>query len=220
MIGQFTIFQDRREAGRLLGEQLQARQWTMPLVMALPRGGVPVAYEVAQALHAPLELMIVRKLGHPLQPEYAIGAIASGGVVVMNDSGELIPASVVKVIVQREREELARREALYRAGAAAPEIRGREVILVDDGLATGATMGAAVAALRQLAPAKVIVAVPVGAPDSVAMLRRQSDEVVCLQAPEGFRAVGEWYRNFSQTSDEEVTQLMAQARRELAATGR
>lgn len=219
MFGQHKVFLDRHEAGRLLGEQLQARQWTLPLVMALPRGGVPVAYEVAQALHAPLELMIVRKLGHPLQPEFAIGAIASGGVVVMNP-GERIPAFAVEKIVERERAELARREILYRGGAPAPEIRGHEIILVDDGLATGATMNAAVAALRQLAPAKVIVAVPVGSPEAVAMLRRQSDEVVCLQAPEGFRAVGEWYRDFSQTSDEEVTQLLGQARRELSVTGR
>jgi predicted phosphoribosyltransferase len=187
--------------------------------MALPRGGVPVAYEVAQALHAPLELMIVRKLGHPLHPEFAIGAIASGGVVVMNP-GERIPAFAVERIVERERAELARREILYRGSAPAPEIRGHEIILVDDGLATGATMSAAVAALKQLAPAKVIVAVPVGSPESVAMLRRQCDEVVCLQAPEGFRAVGEWYRDFSQTSDEEVTQLLEQARRDVAVAGR
>jgi len=219
MFGHYKVFQDRREAGRLLGERLQARPWTNPLVMALPRGGVPVAYEVAQALHAPLELMIVRKLGHPLSPEFAIGAIASGGVVVMN-AGERIPAFALEKIVERERAELARREALYRGGAPAPEIRGHDVFLVDDGLATGATMSAAVAALRQLAPAKVIVAVPVGSPDSVAMLRRQADELLCLQEPERFRAVGEWYRDFSQTSDEEVTQLLEQARRELSVTSR
>jgi putative phosphoribosyl transferase len=219
MFGHYQVFQNRQEAGRLLAERLQARPWTNPLVMALPRGGVPVAYEVAQALHAPLELMIVRKLGHPLHPEYAIGAMASGGVVVMNP-GERIPAVVVEKIVERERAELARREALYRGGAPAPEIRGHEIILVDDGLATGATMSAAVAALRQLAPAKVVVAVPVGSPESVAMLRRHTDELVCLQEPEGFRAVGEWYRDFSQTSDEEVTQLLEQARRDLSVASR
>jgi predicted phosphoribosyltransferase len=215
MFGYAKVFQDRREAGRLLGERLQQRPWSQPLVMALPRGGVPVAYEVAQALHAPLELMIVRKLGHPLHPEYAIGAIATGGVVVMTHA-EHIPAVVVDKIVERERVELARREALYRGDAPPPEIQGHEIILVDDGLATGATMRAAVAALRQLAPAKVVVAVPVGPPESAAMLRGHADELVCLQEPEGFRAVGEWYRDFAQTSDEEVTQLLEQARRDLS----
>lgn len=203
-------FADRREAGRLLGAAL--RRWTRsdPVVLALPRGGVPVAYEIALALDAPLGVFVVRKLGVPGHRELAMGAIASGGVRVLNEEliDELrIRPEAVEAAVAEESRELARREQQY-ATAGLPPLRDRTVILVDDGLATGATMRAAVSAVRQHEPARVIVAVPVGAPSTCALLRRDADEVVCLRTPDPFAAVGLWYRRFEQTSDEEVRQLL------------
>jgi len=185
------------------------------VVLALPRGGVPVAYEVARALNAPLDVFVVRKLGLPGQPELAMGAIASGGVQVLND--EVLAAYPVSraeldAVAQQELEELERRERTYRDGRPLIPIGGRTVILVDDGLATGSTMRAAVLALRRLQPARVVVAVPVGASQTCQALRTVADEVICGFTPEPFRAVGLWYADFTQTTDDEVHQLLRRAR--------
>jgi predicted phosphoribosyltransferase len=211
---QTDAFTDRAHAGRQLARQL--RQYAGPdtLVLALPRGGVPVAFPVAQALHAELDLMLVRKLGLPGQEEFAMGAIASGGVRVLQPGVPgLMGVTQQKVdeVTRREEQELARRERRYRGGRPPPRLRGRTVILVDDGIATGATMQAAVEVARHQAPARLVVAAPVGAPDTVSGLEEQVDEVVCLVTPPRFRAVGQWYRKFDQTSDEEVQDLLAQA---------
>lgn len=224
MFGFETQFQDRAEAGRLLGQQL-ARDHTGAdvLVLALPRGGVPVGFEVAEALDAPLDLMVVRKLGVPGQEELAMGAIASGGVRVLNDdvvSALSISPQVLDAVTAVERAELARRERVYRGERPSPEVAGKTVLLVDDGLATGATMRAAVAAVRQLRPATVVVAVPVAPRDTLDLLRRAADEVVCPATPEPFLGVGMWYEDFSQTTDDEVRELLARAWRRRAATGR
>jgi len=210
-------FHDRRDGGQALAHALlQRRGWSDPVVLALPRGGVPVAFEVATVLDAPLDVLVVRKIGHPRHEEFAIGAIASGGVTVMNDRGDRylggVRADEVARIVARERAELARREAAYRDGTPVP-VQGREVILVDDGLATGATMRAATAAVRQRNPASITVAVPVGAAETCDALRPLADDVVCACIPERFRAVGEWYEEFPQTSDDEVHDVLARARR-------
>jgi predicted phosphoribosyltransferase len=183
-------------------------------VLALPRGGVPVAYEVARALHAPLDVFLVRKLGVPGHEELAMGAVATGGVRVLNEQvvrGLGIPDSVIDAVASWELEELRRRERLYRGDRRPPDVRGKTVILVDDGLATGSTMLAAVEALRQQQPARIVVAVPIAAPDTCELLRAEVDDVVCAVTPEPFYAVGLWYRDFSQTSDEEVRELLAQA---------
>jgi putative phosphoribosyl transferase len=215
-------FRDRRDAGAALGKALlRDRDWQDPVVLGLPRGGIPVAAEVARELDAPLDILVVRKIGHPHHEEFAIGALASGGVMVMNaqtDSplGEADRADVDR-IVQREQAELERRERLYRDNEPPIQLQGREVILVDDGLATGATMRAAVQAVRQLQPARVTVAVPVGARESCDALAAVADDVVCVRTPEPFRAVGEWYSEFPQTSDDEVRTLLAAARRRVAA---
>lgn len=205
-------FADRTEAGRVLAERLEGMASAAePVVLALPRGGVPVAHEIAKALHAPLDIFLVRKLGYPGHEEFAIGAIASGGVRVINP-GAMRMASFsndeIDAIAAREQRELERREEAYRGGRPAPEIEGKTVILVDDGLATGSTMLAAVRALRLLHPRRVIVAVPVGSGDACELISREADEVVCPMVPEPFHAVGEWYRNFSQTTDEEVQQIL------------
>ena len=181
------------------------------LVLALPRGGVPVAFEVAQALHAPLDVFIVRKLGMPGHEELAIGAIASGGVRVLNE--DLIrllgvPNNVLQDITARELEELRRREAAYRGSRPPEPIAGRTVILVDDGLATGASMRAAVRALRREGAARIVVAVPVAAADTCESLRPEVEDVVCAVTPEPFTAVGAWYEDFRQTTDEEVRELL------------
>jgi predicted phosphoribosyltransferase len=208
-------FHDRREAGRVLAQQL-AGYANRPdvIVLALPRGGVPVGYEVAKALHAPLDVFLVRKLGVPGHEEYAMGAIASGGVRVLNEeavNGLGIPPSAIEEATAKEQRELERRERAYRGERPPPELRGRSVILVDDGLATGATMQAAILALRRLQPARIVVAVPTAAPDTCEQMREAADEVVCAMTPEPFYAVGLWYEDFSQTSDEEVRALLAQA---------
>src|SRR5258705_10136213 len=207
------LFRDRREAGRLLAAKLTAYA-NRPdvIVLALPRGGVPVADEVARALGAPLDVFVVRKLGVPGSEELAMGAVATGGVRVLNDQivDRLgIPDHLVDAVAVREQQELSRRERLYRGGRPPPDVRGRAVILVDDGLATGATMHAAIHALRQQQPARIVVAVPTAAPETCEELRAEVDEVICAVTPEPFHAVGLWYRDFSQTTDEEVRDLLA-----------
>lgn len=210
-----THFQDRRDAGRRLAARLAAYAGRPDtIVLALPRGGVPVGFEVARALGAPLDVFLVRKLGMPGREELALGALASGGVRVLNEGlvRELaIPEEVIDAIAAAESRELARREAAYRDNRPPPAIGGRTVILTDDGLATGATMRAAVAALRRRGPAAIVVAVPVAAPATCEAFRAIVEEVVCLVLPEPFEAVGYWYADFSQTTDEEVRDLLARA---------
>ena len=202
------VFKDRREAGQVLARKLMAYvDRDDVLVLALPRGGVPVAFEVARALHAPLDVFLVRKLGVPGHEELAMGAIASGGARVLNADvvqSLQIPGELIGRVAAREGRELERRERLYRAGRPAPIVRGRTIILVDDGLATGSTMRAAIAALRQRRPARIVAAVPIGAADTCAELRTDADEAICALTPEPFHAVGVWYYDFSQTTDEEV----------------
>lgn len=209
---------DRRQAGRVLAERLEhLRDRPGLVVLALPRGGVAVGFEVAHALHAPLDIFVVRKLGFPGHEEYAMGAIASGGVRVMNPlPGISVSPEDVAAVVARETDELTRRELLYRGDRPAIALRGRTVIVVDDGLATGSTMRAAVLAIRQQKPAYLVVAVPVGAEETCAMLRADADEVVCAATPQPFRAVGLWYRDFPQSTDDEVHELLDEARREHA----
>ena len=207
-----TAFRDRSEAGQLLAERLVAYAGRPDiLVLALPRGGVPVAYEVARALGAPLDVFVVRKLGIPGHEELAMGAIASGGVRVLNDDvvqALHIPERVIEAVAARELRELERRERAYRGDRPAPDVRDRTVILVDDGLATGSTMRAAVAALRRLGPARIVVAVPTAAPSTCEEFRREADECICQITPEPFHAVGLWYQDFSQTTDDEVRDLL------------
>src|SRR6202035_732908 len=208
------LFRDRRDAGRLLAEKLAAyANRADALVLALPRGGVPVAYEVARALDAPLDVFLVRKLGVPGYEELAMGAVATSGVRVLNDqivNGLGIPSYVIDAVAAQEQQELERRERLYRGGRPPPDVRGRTLILVDDGLATGATMRAAVMALRQLQPARIVVATPTASPEICEELRAEVDDVICAITPEPFLAVGHWYEDFSQTTDDEVRGLLAQ----------
>jgi predicted phosphoribosyltransferase len=212
MLSNELAFADRREAGRELATLLQARQLTQGVVvLALPRGGVPVAYEIARALGATLDVFLVRKLGTPGHSELAMGAIASGGTRVMNEEvvqALRIPQRDIEEVAAREQAELERRELAYRRGRPLPSLADHTVILVDDGLATGSTMKAAVQAVKQHAPSRVIVAVPVGAPETCRALGALADEVVCARMPEAFSAVGQWYRDFSQTTDEEVIELL------------
>ncbi|HWN17016.1 MAG TPA: phosphoribosyltransferase [Candidatus Dormibacteraeota bacterium] len=208
-------FRDRREAGRLLAARLSAYA-NRPdvLVLALPRGGVPVAAEVARALGAPLDVFVVRKLGVPGHEEFAFGAIATGGVRVLNEDvvrALQIPDRVIDAVAAREQEELARRERVYRGDRPPLDVRGRTVILVDDGLATGATMQAAIRALRQQQPARIVVAVPTASLETCDELKREVDEVICATTPDPFYAVGLWYEDFSQTTDEEVRELLARS---------
>jgi putative phosphoribosyl transferase len=209
-------FRDRREAGDRLAERLRAyANRTDAIVLALPRGGVPVAYEVAEQLRVPLDVFVVRKLGVPGQEELAMGALASGGVRVLDD--ELIRMAGVSVTdIERATamatEELSRQEGRYRGARRFPDIRDKTVILVDDGLATGSTMRAAVQALRAQRPTAIVVAVPVGAPETCEALRAVADDVVCVETPEPFRAVGLWYEDFAQTTDDEVHALLDRAR--------
>jgi predicted phosphoribosyltransferase len=214
-------FRDRTEAGQLLARQLDEYAGRQDvLVLALPRGGVPVGFEIARRLGVPLDVFIVRKLGVPWHPELAMGAIASGGVQVLNEDvvrAYEIPSHVVDVVAQREQQELDRRARHYRGDRAFPQLDGRTVILVDDGLATGSTMRAAVRAVRQQHPAAVVVAVPVAAPETCEEFRHEADRIVCLRTPQPFSAVGLWYQDFSQTTDAEVRALLAQAATEPAA---
>src|SRR5262249_43786811 len=208
-------YADRREAGRLLAAGLDRyRGKSDVVVLGLPRGGIPVAYEVATALDAPLDVFVVRKLGMAGHPEFAIGAIASGGVQVLSDEVARsygVSDAAIASVVAHERTELERREREYRRGPMI-DLRSRIAILVDDGLATGASMRAAVHAVRALGPARVVVAVPVGSPGTCEELRDIADEIVCARTPERFSAVGQWYRDFSQTSDDEVRALLQAAR--------
>lgn len=209
-------FADRRDAGRQLAAQLLSLADKHPVVVGLPRGGVPVASEVAIALKAPLEILAVRKLGSPHNPEYGIGAIVEDGTRIF-DPGALaaldIDGGVLESIVARASEELCRRVVAYRAGRPPLPLRNRTVVVVDDGVATGVTDTAAIRAIRRLRPRRLILAVPVCAPDSLARLRREADEMVCLIAPPRLRGVGEWYRDFSQIHDQEVIAALGSARR-------
>jgi putative phosphoribosyl transferase len=215
------VFRDRTEAGRALAARL-ADYADRPdvLVLALPRGGLPVGYEVARALHVRMDVFVVRKLGVPGHEELAMGAIASGDVRVLNQ--ELIdyvgvPKEIIDHVTAIERRELRRREQLYRDDRPPPELRGRCVILVDDGLATGATMRAGVEALRRAQCARIVVGVPLAASDTCEELRKTADEVVCVATPEPFFGVGLWYEDFAQLTDEQVRELLARAERELHA---
>ena len=203
-------FKNRSEAGHALAQRLGGYD-SDALLLALPRGGVPVAVEVARALNAELDVFVVRKLGAPGQPELALGAVASGGVRVLNDalvSRLGVSEADLEKVAARERQEVQRREQLYRGERAALKLEGRTVILVDDGLATGASMRAAVTALHQKELAKLVVAVPVAAPDTCAALEKEVDEVVCVATPTPFYGVGRWYTNFRQVTDDEVRDLL------------
>ena len=210
-----THFRDRVHAGQLLaGELKQYADRDDVIVLGLPHGGVPVACEVAKKLHAPVDVLVVRKLGMPGWEELAMGAIASGGVRVINQDvvrSAGISQATIEAAVARESRELQRRELAYRGHTGVPEIEDKIVILVDDGIATGSTVKAAVQALRQQDPARIIIAVPTAAPDACAMLEPMVDELVVLLQPDEFRAVGQWYEDFSQTTDAEVTQWLAKA---------
>ena len=206
------MFADRRAAGRELATLLQpVHRGGATVVLALPRGGVPVAYEIARELGATLDVFLVRKLGTPGHAELAMGAIASGGTRVINDEvvqALHIPQHVIDAVAEREQSELERRDATYRQGRPLTPLANRIVILVDDGLATGSTMKAAVQAVKQHKPARVVVAVPVGAPETCSALRAYADEVICARIPAAFSAVGQWYGDFSQTTDDEVIALL------------
>jgi len=214
------IYRDRSDAGKKLSRKLaQFRDRDDVVVLALPRGGVPVAFEVAQALNAPLDIFLVRKLGVPGHEELAMGAIATGGVRVLNDEVVeylRIPRRVIDAVAATEMQELRRREIRYRGNRPPPNITGRTVILVDDGLATGSTIRAAASALRQQMPERIVVAVPVSAPQTCDEYRLGVDEVICGATPEPFLGVGQWYHDFSQTTDEEVHDLLERARAQQA----
>jgi putative phosphoribosyl transferase len=205
-------FASRREAGaELANHLLEFKDRDDVVVLALPRGGVPVAYEVARALHAPLDVFLVRKLGVPGHEELAMGAIASGGVRVLNDDvvgWYKLPMPVIDEVTRREQAELERRERLYREGRPLTDLRNRTVLLIDDGLATGSTMKAAVQAVRAHGPARIVVAVPVGLSETCREFAGLADGIVCARTPEPFSAVGQWYRDFSQTTDAEVRELL------------
>ena len=207
-----TVFADRFEAGRLLAARLSEFARSNAIVLALPRGGVPVAFEIASQLHLPLDVFLVRKLGVPGQPELALGAIASGGLRVLNQDVvrefSLSPQAI-EAVAAREQVELERREREYRRNRPALDITGRAAILVDDGLATGSSMRAAARALRLRQPSEIVAAVPVAAPEVCAAVALEVDRMVCLEQPERLMAVGQWYRNFNQVTDEEVYRLLA-----------
>lgn len=207
-------FRDRREAGRRLASALKAEVGPDVLVLGLARGGVPVAYEVARALRAPLDVLVVRKLGLPGHEELAMGAIGPGGARVLNDEVVRlthVEPSVIDHVTERERKEAERRERAYRRGRPGADVRGRHVVVVDDGLATGASMRAAIASLRQQGARRITVAVPVGSPGSCEDLRTDADDVLCLTAPEWLFAIGPFYEDFSPTSDEEVRDLLSRS---------
>jgi predicted phosphoribosyltransferase len=214
-------FQDRRDAGRRLACALWDEVGRDVVVLGLARGGVPVAYEVARRLRAPLDVVVVRKLGVPAQKELAMGAIGPGGARVMNDSVVRllrIRPEVIEEAVAEEQQEIERRERAYRQGRRRHEVRGRHVLVVDDGLATGASMRAAIASLRACGAARITVAVPAGSPETCATLRAHTDEVVCLTTPEELFAVGQFYNDFSATTDDQVRDLLCRAARQREAT--
>lgn len=208
-------FRDRTHAGQLLAEALAPYADRKDLVvLGLPRGGIPVAFEVAKALDAPLDVFVVRKLGVPGHEELAMGAIGPEGRRVINHDvvdSMGIPDSAIDAVARKEEQELHRREEAYRDGRPAAEVQGKVAILIDDGLATGASMRAAIRALRAMEPSRIVVAVPTGSPDACASLEQEADEVICLLQPEAFMAVGAWYQDFTQTTDEEVRSLLARA---------
>lgn len=211
------LFENRADAGQRLAAELLKTGWLgeSPLVLALPRGGVPVAAPVAARSGGQLDVLVVRKLGLPGHSELAMGAVAGGGVRVLNEeivSSFAVDPSMIEQVTERELAELDRRERLYRDGAAAPEVGGREVVLVDDGLATGATMRVAIAALRERQVKRVAVAVPLAAPDVCKAITRLADSTLCLETPEPFSAVGRWYRDFPQTTDDEVRRLLQESK--------
>lgn len=214
-------FLDRRDAGRQLAQQLDRFSGPNTVVLALPRGGVPVGYEVATRIGVPLDLLVVRKLGVPGHEELAMGAIASGGIQVIDQrivSGLGISRAAFDSVVKAERAELERRESAFRRGRPAVDVRGKTIILVDDGLATGASMTAAVEGLRSRDPASIIVAVPIAPPDTCETLGERADEMLCLVTPDPMYAVGYWYEDFTQTTDAEVRELLDAAARQLPAT--
>src|SRR5919199_2806692 len=210
-------FRDREDAGRRLAERLSAYRDEHPVVFALPRGGVPVGYEISHTLGAPLEVCVARKLGAPGQPEFGIGAVAPGGVRILNEDVVRrlgIPDDYVEKITEQEAAEVERRLRHFRGERPEPEVRGRTVILVDDGLATGVTARAAVKALRRLQPRRLVLAAPVCAAQTAELLAPEVDKLVCLEAPPDLGAIGFWYRNFAQTPDEEVIELLKRSRHE------
>ncbi len=208
------IFADRTEAGQRLAERLRELQLLRPIVLALPRGGVPVGFEIAQRLKAPLDVLIVRKIGAPGHEEFALGAVVEGDppIVVLNEAAPARFSAYVQEAAQRQAEEISRRRKLYRAGRPLLPVAGRAVILVDDGIATGATFRAALEAMTRMDAARVIAAIPVAPADSLAAVAALADEVVCLETPEPFYAVGLYYRDFSQTTDDEVLELLGRAK--------
>lgn len=213
-------FPNRIQAGRLLAKKLtKYADREDAIVLAIPRGGVPVAFEVAKALHVPLDVFICRKLGVPMQEELALGAVASGGVRVLNDNliGFLgIPPERIERIAGLQQRELERRERAYRGERPPLEVQGKTAILIDDGVATGASMLAAITALRRLEPARIVVAVPVATLSTIERLKREADEVICVDSPQEFYAIGQFYEDFSQTTDEEVCDLLHGAERFVA----
>lgn len=215
-------FEDRRDAGRKLAGRLFRYRDGRSVIFALPRGGVPVGYEVSRALDAPLDVLVSRKLGAPGQPEFGIGAVAPGGVRVLNEYAVrqlAIPEDYVEMVTARELAEVERRLRYFRGGRPEPEVEGRTVILVDDGLATGVTARAAVEALRRRRPARIVLAAPVCAAQTADLFAPEVDELVCLESPPDLGAIGFWYRDFEQTPDEEVIDLLERAREERGAPG-
>lgn len=215
MLRRTQRFQDRQAAGRALAERMLRMGLSQPVVLGLPRGGVPVAAEVAEALRAPLDVLVARKIGLPGQPEFGVGAIAEGGDPLLDDDvlARLgVSATDLAGTIRRERDELQRRVVHYRGDRPLPPLAGRSVVLVDDGLATGVTARASLRALRAAAPARLVLAVPVCAPDSAVALGAEADDVVCVLQPAGFGAVGAWYDRFDQTSDDEVLRLLHRSR--------
>ena len=212
-------FTDRRDAGRVLAGKLSAYAGhTDVIVLALPRGGVPVGYEVALALHTPLDIFLVRKLGLPGREELAIGAIASGGIRVLNNDIIRVlnvPEEVINIVARNELQELQRRERDYRGESPAPDVRDRKVILIDDGLATGASMRAAVTGVRAQHPARIIIAVPAASPEMCDAFEFEVDEMICAMTPEPFYGLSRWYEDFSQTTDEEVRMFLKEANHQL-----
>ena len=217
MRGGQAIFEDRADAGRRLAERLAPLRDEAPIVLALPRGGVPVGVEISRSLGAPLDVFISRKLGAPGQPELGIGAVAQGGARVLNEDIVKqigIPDEYIEAVTRRELREVERRLRLLRGDRPEPEVEGRTAILVDDGLATGVTARAAARALRERRPRRLVLAVPVCAPRTAGRLGPEVDDLICLHAPEDFYAVGLWYRDFEQVTDDEVVELLERARRE------